>query len=157
MTQKSGSLLGKHAGSDGDAMIHSRMIEYSEAGAHRAAFRILRAIHQAVDARLQHSPRAHGARLDGYVERNFRQSVISRGGGCRPQRNHFCMSGGVAIGDGAVRGARNHPFTLGNHTAHGHFSRLRRHTRFFEGESHVRLVECSLCVRVPGTIHRASE
>lgn len=31
MPQKGRSLLGKHAGSDGDAMIHSRMIEYSEA------------------------------------------------------------------------------------------------------------------------------
>ena len=65
--QEGSALLGAHIRDGFDAMIELRIIEDVEAGAHSAAFGIIGAVHEAVDACLHHRARAHGAGLDGHI------------------------------------------------------------------------------------------
>ena len=53
------------------------MIEDREARLHGAAFGVWRAINQACDAGLNHGAGAHGAGLDGDVERGACEAIIA--------------------------------------------------------------------------------
>ncbi len=77
-TKKSASFVGENARGDLWAVIHEWMVEHSETGTHRASFRVICAINDAIDARLENSARAHRARLDGYVERGSSEAMILR-------------------------------------------------------------------------------
>ncbi len=86
-------------------MVKLRMIEDGEAGADGATFCIVRTVNEPRDARLNYGAAAHGAGLDGDVERRAGQAVISESSCGFAESDDFGVRGRVAIGDSTIAGA----------------------------------------------------
>ena len=77
----------------------SRQIDHAAAS---ARFCIPSAEHDASDARVEHGPHAHGARLERHVQRRIAQPVVAQCRRARTQSDDFRMSGRVAARDGSI-------------------------------------------------------
>jgi hypothetical protein len=102
-----GCFFGQDAVGDRDVMIELRMIEHREARSHGATFGVWRAIDQPCDAGLNHGAGAHGAWLNRHIQFGAREAIVPEPLRSFAERNHFGVRGGIAIGDGAVAGARD--------------------------------------------------
>jgi hypothetical protein len=118
------------------AMIQLRMIEDCEARLHSATLSIRRAVNQPLDARLNHRASAHSTRFDGDVQRSARQAIIPDPLRSLAQGDHFCVRGGVAIGDGAVAGAHYDLIINHHHCANGHLAPDSSCARLFQRGAH---------------------
>jgi hypothetical protein len=98
------------------------MIQHREAGLHGAAFGVFRAVNQTGETGLNHGAGAHGAGLDGDVERGAGQTIVADPLRRFAQRNYLGMRGGIAIADSAVSGARDDLIVQHYHRADWDFS-----------------------------------
>lgn len=157
LAEKGRGFVGEDAGRDGQAVIHTRMIEDGEAGANCAALGIVRTVDEAIDPGLEHCARAHRAGLDSDVESESRETMIPHSRcGCA-QGDYFRVRGRVAVCDGTIAGAREDIFSPDDDATDRHFSVLRREARFCQRQPHVFVVKSDLLGRVAGIVHRASE
>ncbi len=151
MFQECRGFIGENAGGDFDAVVELRMVEDGETGADGAAFHVICAVDEAGDARLDHSPGAHGAGLDGDVESRVEEAVIFdflRGGA---EGDDFGVGGGVAIGDGTVAGAGDDAAFVDDDGTDGDFTAIGGEAGFFQRGLH----EGDVSIRDFG--HRARE
>src|SRR5262249_6669153 len=118
-------------------MVEFRMIEHAEAGAPRSALRVVAAVDEPRDARLNHGTSTHATRFNGDVEARARQAVIAqllcRGAQC----DHFGVRRGIALRDCAVAPAPDDAAIPDEDGADGHFALPRCRARLFERQTHV--------------------
>lgn len=128
LAEKGRGFVGEDAGRDGQAVIHTRMVEDGEAGANCAALGIVRTVDEAIDPGLEHCARAHRAGLDSDVESESRETMIPHSRcGCA-QGDYFRVRGRVAVCDGTIAGAREDIFppTMTQPTGTSPFCAARR-------------------------------
>jgi len=113
------------------------MRENLEAGAHRAALRVVGAVDQAGYAPLNHRAGAHAARLDGDIEGGIGEAVVSKNSGRFAKDNHLSVGGGIAIADSAVAGARESFSVMDEDGADGNFAGGSRGTSLGQRFLHV--------------------
>ena len=118
-------------------MIERGMAEYFKARMHGAALRIVAAIDEAGDSRLNHRSGTHRARLDRNVNSGAIQAIIFDAFGRRPQGHDLCMGAGIASGNGAVASARQGAIPKDDYAPHGHLAFFSRGSRFNERQLHV--------------------
>lgn len=138
-------------------MIHARMIENREAGADRAAFGIVRAIDEALNASLHHRAGAHRARLDGDVYRRARETIIPHGFCRSAERDHFRVRRRIAIGNRAVGCAGDDSLIQDDDAADRNFSGTFSGRSLFEGHAHANFIGGGIRGAVPRMVHGASE
>jgi hypothetical protein len=128
--------FGAHARCDLHAMVRAIVTEDFEAGANRAAFGLICAVDETGYARLDHGPGTHRAGFDCDVERGAEQAVIADAEGRVTKRENFCVSGGIAMRDGAVSSACDDFFVEDQDRTDRHFATLSGFARFREGFGH---------------------
>lgn len=116
------------------------VIKHGETRSNRAAFRIGRAVDEAVDASLNHCAGAHGAGLDGHVKGGAHQAVVAYGCGGFAQSDYFGVSCRVAVGNRTVAGACDDGAIENNNCADRDFAPVRRFSRVVERGLHELLV-----------------
>ena len=89
------------------------------------AFGSAAAIHQPVNARVDHRPRAHRARLQGHVKRDAVQPIIPQRRRRAAQRNNLRMRGGIVCAQNAILSPRNDFAVVHGHRANRHFAGIR--------------------------------
>jgi len=115
-------LLGENARDNLDAMVERRRVQHAHTGSDGTAFGLVGAVNQPRDASLHQRSCTHGARFDRHVDRRAQESVIAGPSGGLPQGDHFSVSRGIAIRDGAIaRGCKNLIFHH-DERANRHFS-----------------------------------
>src|SRR5487761_1013256 len=130
--EERGGFIRANPGLDFDAMVHPRMIEHREARTHRAPFGIVRAIDKTRDTGLEDRAGTHGAGLDRYIESCTQQAVIADRRRSGPERHHFRVGRGIAIGNRAIRSARQNTVRTCDHAANWHFPGALRRASFLE-------------------------
>jgi len=105
--QERGRFFGEDSRNGFDAVIEEWMREDFETRTHSATARIVGAIDQFSDARLDHGACAHGARLKRNVHRGAREAVIGEGMRGFPEHDDFGVSGGIVVANGAIAGTRD--------------------------------------------------
>jgi hypothetical protein len=78
------------------------MVKDFEHRASRSRLRIVGAIDDPLQARVNHSPRTHCTRFQRDVHLAFGQAMVAESTGSCPQGNHFRMSRGIAIRQVAI-------------------------------------------------------
>lgn len=109
-------------------------------GVHRASLWIIRAVDQAFDAGMYHSAGAHGTRLNCNKEIAISQAMVTNRRTCVSQRNHFRVSGGIAIGDVAVPAAADDVSIAYNDCAYGNLVHFQGALGAAEGLFHPEFV-----------------
>ena len=135
--QQAHRLVLQNSGNNFDAMIERRRVENLHASPNRSALGLIRAINEASNSGLHKRARAHGARLDGHVERRASEAIVARLSRGLAQRHDFCMSRRVAIGNRAIARSGHNPIPEHNNCANGNFSAKRRSLRLHHGQLHV--------------------
>src|SRR5216684_7161116 len=102
LLQKRGTLLLQNPRGDLHPVVQLRMGQHFKARAHRAAFRIVRAIDDPRHTRLYNGAGAHGARFKRYVQGRAAQPVISFASCSLAQGHDFRMRSRIAIANRAV-------------------------------------------------------
>ncbi len=77
-------------------------------------FRIVRTIHQALDARMNHRTRAHGARFNCNKQLTLSQTMVAQGRSGFAQRYDLGVRGRIGIRNILVPSSSNN-FSLTNH------------------------------------------
>ena len=131
---------GQHAARHLRVVVDLRQRKHVQHRSGRARARLGRAIDHAAQARMQHGAAAHGARLQGHIERAIVQPVVAQARGRVAQRQHLGMGRGVALGDGRIAALADDGAVLDDDGAHGHLARLGGGTRQFQGGAHPGLV-----------------
>src|SRR6266404_807856 len=111
-----------------------------ETGAECAAFRIVGCVDQAGGTSLDDRPGAHGARLQRYVKRRFREAIIFQLSGGFAKNHNLGVGSRVAVSNCAVAAASQHFVSINKHGANRHFTSLRARPRFFQGQLHEFLI-----------------
>src|SRR5262249_11940153 len=122
---------------DFDAMIELWMGQNFEAGMNGAAAGIVCAVDQPWHTCLNHGSCAHGARLESYVERRARKTIIIEEVGGFADNNDFGVGSRVVVADSAIAGASDDFVFVYEQSTDRDFACARRSARFFEGELHV--------------------
>ena len=94
---------------------------------------------------MQHGAAAHGAGLQGDVERAVLQPVVAQLLCCSAQSDDFSMRRRVVALHRSVAPGGNYLALAHHHGAHGHFAVLRRRTRLGQRQAHP--------VRIGSVIH----
>jgi hypothetical protein len=119
-------------------MVQLRMIQDLHCRADCARFRVVRAVHQALDAGMHQRPGAHGARFNCNKEFTASQAMVAESGTGFAQRDHFGVRCGVAFTDVAIPSAANDTPVDNDYRADGNFSgfesALRAAESFFHPE-----------------------
>lgn len=124
--QQCGGFLRANSGPYFDAMIQARMIKNGKARSHRATLRIIRAVDEALDARLYHGSGAHCTRLNRHVQRSAWQPIISDCLRGLAERENLGMRRRIAVGDGTVTRSPHNSMIDHNDRAHGYLSSVGR-------------------------------
>ena len=120
------------------------MVEDRKAGNCCSTFRIIRAVDESRDARLNHRPGAHCAGFDRHIECDVSQPVIPDFFRSRTKGDHLGVSRGIAIRDRAVSRRSDYLFPGHDYCTNRNFSTPRGFGRFVEREPH----ESDICVGV---------
>lgn len=104
VTEQQRSGVSEDAAGDFDAVVQGVVIEDGELGSDGAAFGIVGAVDEALDAGLDDGAGAHGAGFDGDVQRCAEQAVIAEAERRFAKRNDFCVGSRVGIRNGAIAG-----------------------------------------------------
>lgn len=128
--------FGANASGYFDAMIGAVVGEDFKAGANRAAFGFVGAVDEAGDAGLEHGSGAHRAGLDRHVKSRPEQAIVSHAECGFAKRENLGMGRGIAVGDGAVAGARDYLFIDDEDGADGNLAALGGIARFGERLMH---------------------
>src|SRR6266404_4828625 len=126
----------QNARGDVHLMIEPRVGEDFEAGTNRAALRVVAAVHEPRNARLNHGPGAHAARLDGNVERGAGKAVIAQYAGRFAQHDHLGVGRRVAVANGAIARARDDFAFVGHDGSDWHFACRGSRACFLDGLAH---------------------
>ena len=103
---------------------------------HGAGFWIVRAIYEALDARMHHRAGAHGARFNCNKQFAVSQAMITDVRARFAQRNDFRMRGGIGIGDIAIPSAADDFSATNDNGAYRDFANLQRSLGAAEGFFH---------------------
>jgi hypothetical protein len=121
-----------------------RVIENGEAGADGATFCIVGSVNEPRNAGLNHRAAAHGAGLDGDVERRAGQAVVlEHFCGCA-QSHDFGVRCGVAIGNCAIAGASDDAVVEDENSADWDFASLGGLVSLGKGGGHEFAVRCGI-------------
>ena len=101
----------------------------------------------------RHCRRAHGARLQRDVQIAVRKSLASHRGRGRTNGDKLGMRSGVAVGDDAVAGPRNHAAIPHDDASNRHLAPRPRRTGFFKRGLHERRHGCRCCRARPCAGH----
>ena len=105
-----------------------------------AGLRVVGAIHQAAQSRVNRRSRAHCARLNCYKQFTADESVITNGSPGFAQCHHFGVRGRVVVSEVAIPAPTyNTPFAH-NYGSDRHFSGLKRPLGAVEGFRHPNLI-----------------
>ena len=85
---------------------------------------------------MQHGAAAHGARLQGNVERAVAQPVVAKRLGPGAQRGDLGVGSGVVLRHRRIAARGQHFATAHQHRAHGHFAHCGGSARLRQGELH---------------------
>jgi hypothetical protein len=85
-------------------------------------FWVIGTIDQAADTSVNQGSRAHGARLNCNKQVAVDQTVVSEVGSRFAKRNHLGVSGGIVVGNVAIRAASDDASLMQDDGADGHFS-----------------------------------
>src|ERR1700722_6768317 len=107
---------------------------------HGPGLRIVRAIYQALDARMHQGARAHRALLNWGKQVAVFQTVVAKGGTSFAQGDDLGMSRRIGGGDVAVPSAPDDPAVAYYDRPHRDFSRLKRPLGATQGFFHPNLV-----------------
>jgi hypothetical protein len=109
-------------------------------------------IHQAANAGMDRSSRAHGARLNCSKQFAVAEPVITNISSRFAQRYDFSMRGGIAVGEIAIPSSSNDAPGLHHHCSHWHFTPIQCALRTAEGLLHPKFVGCVAGKTVGGSI-----
>jgi hypothetical protein len=105
---------------------NSRVLHNIKDAAGRARARVRGTAHQAPDARVDHGPGAHGAGLEGDVQRGVEEPVARERLPGRPQRDHLGVRARIVRAYRLVPAFGDYRAVVDDDRAHGYFpSRLR--------------------------------
>jgi hypothetical protein len=131
-----GAVGGQNARSDFHLMVEARVREDFETGADGAAFGVVRSVDEARDAGLDDGAGAHGARLNGDVQRGVGEAIVAEEAGSFAKNDDFGVCRGVAIADSAVAGTGEDLAVMDEDGADGHFAGFGRRASFDYGLLH---------------------
>jgi hypothetical protein len=100
-----GTVGGEDAGCDFDLVVEARVGKNFKAGSDRAALWVVDTVDKSRDAGLDNCSGAHGAGLDGDVQRGVNEAIVAKQVRGFAKNDHFCMGRWVAIANRAVAGA----------------------------------------------------
>lgn len=98
--------------------------------------RLFRAVDERADSRLDDGPNTHHTRLDGDVQSEAGQPVVSLLAGRFSERNYLRMGRGIDAVYGLVESRGNDLPVIRHDGADGNFAQVKRFFRFREGEPH---------------------
>src|SRR5258708_27650454 len=137
----------QHSAANLDLMVQLRMIQNLHHRKHRASFRVVRAIYQAVDAGMHHRTGAHCARFNCNKQLAVFQAMVTNGCTSLAQRDHLGVGSRIKVSDISVPSPSHDPAVSDHHCAHWNLSRFKRTLCAAEGLFHPKLVRMNL-VRV---------
>ena len=116
------------------------MIDHLQNRMDGTGFRVVRSIHQAAEASVNGRSRAHGARLNCSKQFAGAKTMITEVSSGLAQGDHFCVRGGIVVGDIAIPSASDNLTRLHHDRADGHFSSLQGALSAAEGFMHPQFV-----------------
>ena len=117
-------------------MVQLRMIQNLDHGNYATRFRIICAIYQALDPRMQQSAGAHRARFNCSKQLAVVQAMVTNGSTGLAQGHDLGMSGWIEIDDVAVPAAPHDAAFTNHDRADGDLSALKRPLRAAQGFLH---------------------
>jgi hypothetical protein len=105
-------------------MIQSGVIHHLQNRMDGAGLRVVGAVHQAADARMNRRSRAHGARLNGGKQFAVAESVIPERSSRLAQSHDFRVSGRIAVGKVAIRSSPDNATFAHHDRSYRHFTGL---------------------------------
>jgi hypothetical protein len=142
LTKDRRALVCEHTADDLDRLPEARIMENVPDRAGRASPRIARAVHETRDARGQHGPGAHCARLQGHYQRAVIKPPVTTSLSGRTQGQHLSVGSGITAGLAQIPAAADDgPVPVNNHGTNRNVSRFSacRRSRFTQGREHRRL------------------
>ena len=112
----------QHAGADLNTMIQEICIADAKPARYRTCPLVSRAVDQTSDTRLYQSARAHRTWLDGRVDIDIYEPVITDLPRGLTKRDDFSVGCGIAVGAGAVSGDGNERVAVDNTSADRHLT-----------------------------------
>jgi hypothetical protein len=131
---------GQHAAANLHLVIQAWVIDHPKHGVHGASFRVIGAIDQAANARVNHRPRAHGARLNCSKEFAVDQPVVAEVSTGISQGQNLSMCSWVIVGEVAIPTPAYDSTFANQDGAHRHLSDLQSALRAAEGFFHPELI-----------------
>ena len=116
------------------------MIQHMNDGVYRPRLRIIRAVDQSPDARMNQRSRAHRARLNCSKQVAVPQTMVADRSACLPQRNHFRMRRWVAIGNVPIEPAADKLTFMHDYSPDWNFANFERALRRAQGFLHPEFV-----------------
>jgi hypothetical protein len=138
--QDIGTAARQYPPSDFNPVIQARVIQHMDDGTYRARLRIIRAVDQSPDARMNQRSRAHRARLNCSKQVAVPQTMVADRGACLAQRNDFRMRRWVAIGNVPVESAADNLTLMYDHRADRDFAHFESALRRAQGFLHPEFV-----------------
>lgn len=117
-----GALDGQDARGDFHLMVEARVGKDFKAGADGATLRIVGAVDQARDTRLDDGARAHAARLDGDVKRGAGETIVAEKAGGLAKRDDFGVGGGIIVANRAIARTDEDFTVVDEHGANGNLA-----------------------------------
>ena len=117
-------------------VIETGVRENFEAGPNRAAFRVIRSVDQAGDARLDDGASTHAARFDRDVERCAGHAVVLKYAGRFANHDHFGVGRGIAVANRPVARASEDIAVMNDQGANRDFAACSRRASLLNGELH---------------------
>ena len=120
--QEFGGTAGEDSAANFHQMIQLRVIQHPEHRMDRAAFRIVRAVHQPLQPRMHQGASTHRTGLNRDKQFAVFQAIISKRVPRFAQGDHLGVRGGIGVGEVAIPSSSHDAAGAHYNGAHGHVS-----------------------------------